>query len=272
MIETEDAPETAAAARPPRDWARLITRIAVGLGLASVAVALIAAIGSGQGLWHFRGGFAVLRYAFFAAIAASLLALLGLFLARRRRRVALMLPNLLALVVALGFVLYVGSWVARARSVPAIHDVSTNLDDLPQFSALTVRPDNLDNVPDEGKPELRAMDPLSRWKALHRQHYGGLKTVQLAMSPADVVRRAGRLARERGWEVAREDTAAGILEATETSRFFRFRDDVVIRARPGAGGVGSLVDMRSVSRVGGSDVGMNARRVREFLEDLQRQG
>ena len=61
-----------------------------------------------------------------------------------------------------------------------------------------------------------------------------------------------------------------MLEATATSFFFRFKDDVVVRVRPAPGG-GSLVDMRSISRVGGSDVGMNAKRVRAFLGDL-RQG
>ena len=87
--------------------------------------------------------------------------------------------------------------------------------------------------------------------------------------PADAIRKAARLARERGWQIARVDTAAGTLEATDTSLFFRFKDDVVVRARPAPGG-GSLVDMRSISRVGGSDVGVNAERVRDFLADLQR--
>jgi uncharacterized protein (DUF1499 family) len=61
------------------------------------------------------------------------------------------------------------------------------------------------------------------------------------------------------------------LEATDTTFFFRFKDDVAIRARPAPGG-GTLVDMRSISRVGGSDVGVNAKRVRDFLRDLQSQG
>ena len=66
------------------------------------------------------------------------------------------------------------------------------------------------------------------------------------------------------------DPAAGIVEATETSFFFRFKDDVVVRARPAPDG-GSQVDMRSISRVGVSDVGVNAKRVRAFLADLQAQ-
>lgn len=267
MDESSETPPVA-----KRDWVRLVSQIAVVLCLGSVAIALIAAVGAGQGLWHFRPAFTVLRYAFFAAIAGSALALVGLVLSRRRWAPALMLPNLIALVVALGFVLYLGNLALTARSVPAIHDVSTNLADMPQFTMLKVREDNLERIPDEGKPELKALEPLARWQAIHREHYGDLETLRLAMTPADVIRKAARLVRERGWEIAKVDTAAGTLEATDTSRFFRFKDDVVVRARAAPGGSGSLVDMRSISRVGGSDVGMNARRVRAFLKDLQAEG
>ncbi|HEX8262695.1 MAG TPA: DUF1499 domain-containing protein [Allosphingosinicella sp.] len=250
-----------------RDWARLITKAALVLGVGSVLAALVAALGTATGMWGFRAGLGSLRYLFFAAAAGAVLGLIGLVMTRRRGK--LMLSNLVALVVALGFVLYLGNLVRTARSVPAIHDVATDLDDLPQFARLTVRPDNLENIPDEGRPELKALPPEARWKALHRAHYSDLRPVRVATPPAETVRRAAALARERGWDVASVDEKAGTMEATETSLFFRFRDDVVVRARPAPGG-GSIVDMRSISRVGGSDVGMNAKRVRAFLRDLQR--
>jgi Protein of unknown function (DUF1499) len=250
-----------------RDWTRLITRAALVLGIGAVAAALVAAIGSATGLWGFRPALQSLRYLFFAAGGGAVLGLIGLVMARRRAK--LMLANLLALVVALGFVLYLGNLVRIAKSVPAIHDVATNLDDVPQFARLGVRADNLENIPDEGKAELKALPPEARWKAVHRAHYGDLRTIRLAVEPAEAVRRAAALARERGWDVASVDEKAGTVEATETSLFFRFKDDVIVRARPAPGG-GSLVDMRSISRVGGSDVGMNAKRVRSFLSDLQK--
>ena len=250
-----------------QDWARLVTRAAWLLGVGAVLAALVAAIGTATGLWGFRPALQSLRYLFFAAAAGALLGLIGLVMARRRGK--LMLANLVAVVVALGFVLYLGNLVRIARSVPAIHDVTTNLDDIPQFSRLSVRADNLENIPDEGRPELKAMAPEARWKAIHREHYGDLRTVRVATPPAETVRRVAELARERGWETALVDDRAGIVEATETSLFFRFKDDVVVRVRPAPGG-GSLVDMRSISRVGGSDVGMNAKRVRSFLADLQK--
>src|SRR5688500_2885290 len=193
-----------------RDWTRLVTRAAVLLGVGAVVAALIAALGSAMELWTFRTGLTALRYLFFAAAAGALLGLIGLVMARRRAK--LMLANLLALVVALGFVLYLGNLVRTAKSVPAIHDVATNLDDLPQFARLQVRADNLEKIPDEGKAELKALPPEERWKAVHRAHYGDLKTIRVATPPAETVRRAAALARDRGWEIALVDEAAGRIE------------------------------------------------------------
>ncbi len=250
-------------------WGRRLTWAAVILSVGGVAAALIAAVGSGQELWHFGGAFTVLQYALYAAIAGGLIAILAAFVGWRVGP-RLILLNLLALVVALGFIVYLGLQLQTARSVPAIHDVTTNLDDSPQFRALSLREDNLETVPDLDRPELAAMPPEERWKAIHREHYGDIATVRVPMEVPETVRRAVELARERGWEVASADPEAGRMEATDTSFFFRFKDDVVLRARPAPGGGGTLVDMRSVSRVGVSDVGVNAKRVRGFLEELQR--
>ena len=250
-------------------WLGLLSGLAAVLSLGGVAAALLAAVGSGAGLWHFGFGFTILRFAFFGALAGGVLALIGIVAGLVRRSGAGKL-NLLSFAAALLFSAYLLQLVAAARSVPAIHDVATNLQDLPTFTALTVRADNLENIPDEGRPELARLDPESRWKALHRRAYGNLRTVRLAGSVPEVTNRAAEVARNRGWKIAKVDPNAGIVEATATSFFFRFKDDVVVRVRPAPGdGAASLVDMRSISRVGGSDVGMNAKRIRKFLANLQ---
>ncbi|HEX7466433.1 MAG TPA: DUF1499 domain-containing protein, partial [Usitatibacter sp.] len=73
-------------------------------------------------------------------------------------------------------------------------------------------------------------------------------------------------ARACGWEVVSSDAPSGRIEATDTSLWFGFKDDIVVRVRPD--GAGSRVDVRSVSRVGKSDIGANAKRVRGFLARL----
>jgi len=250
-------------------WGRRLSWLALALSIGGLAAALVAAAGSGADAWSFRVGFNILRYAFYAAVAGGLLAIVAYFVARREGARTGRL-NLAAFIVAAAFGAYLMSQVATARSVPAIHDVTTHLADVPQFRKLAVRADNLENVPDDGRPELAALDPELRWKAIHREAYGDVRSLRLATSPADAVRRAQALARERGWQVALVDPRAGIVEATATTLFFRFKDDVIVRVRPDPErSGGSVVDMRSISRVGGSDVGVNAARIRAFLADLQ---
>lgn len=249
-------------------WARGLSRLALVLSVGAVVAALAAALGSGVGLWPFGTGFGILRYAFYAAIVAVVAVMVSVVLSRRTdARTGR--SNFAAGVISVLFGAYLGNQVATARSVPAIHDVATDLKDLPNFTTLTVRPDNLENIPDMDRPELAALDPESRWKAIHREAYGDYWPRRLSLSPAVALRRAETLARDRGWDVAKVDPGAGTIEATATTLFFRFKDDVVVRIRPDpARAGGSLVDMRSISRVGGSDVGVNAKRIRAFLDDL----
>lgn len=251
---------------------KVLTILGLVLAIGGVAAALAAALGSGAGAWSFRFGFDILRYAFYAVVAGGLLALLQL-LRRIRVKTILLMPNLLSVVIALCFSFYILSMVSTARSVPAIHDVSTNLDDLPQFRTLPLRADNLEKVPDMDRSELKALDPESRWKAIHKEAYGDLQTLRLPASASEVLTRAEALVDDRGWDLARVDRQLGTIEATATTFFFRFKDDVIIRIRPDPTDPRfSLVDMRSVSRVGGSDVGVNAKRIRSFLQDLQASG
>ena len=251
-----------------RDWGRRLAWVALALSGGGLAAALIAAAGTGTGAWSFRIGLTILTYAFFAAIGGGLLAII-VFVSARLRKVPAGRINLVALVIAVGFGAYLMSHIATARQVPAIHDVTTDLADMPQFQTLTVRTDNLENIPDGDRPKIAALDPESRWKAIHRQAYGDLRGLRLPLSVADTVKRAEALARTRGWEIARVDARAGVVEATDTTFFFRFKDDVVVRVRPDpVKPGGSIVDMRSISRVGVSDIGVNAQRIRAFLADL----
>jgi uncharacterized protein (DUF1499 family) len=250
-------------------WAWRLTWLALVLAIGGTLAALVAALGSGQGAWQFGTGFTILRYAFFAAIAGGLLAIVALAASHRAKVPGLRTRNVLALAVALLFVGYLGMQIYTARSVPAIHDVATDLEAVPQFRALRVREDNLEKVPDMDRPELAALEPEERWKAIHREAYGDLNPIRVPWTVEETIGKAQALADKRGWQIAHVDPARGTLEATDTTRFFRFKDDVVVRAKKDREGKGTIVDMRSISRVGGSDVGVNAKRVREFLKDLR---
>jgi len=77
------------------------------------------------------------------------------------------------------------------------------------------------------------------------------------------------VAQEAGWQIVTADKSSGRIEATDTTRWFGFKDDVVVRLTPW--GAGTRVDLRSVSRMGRSDIGTNARRIRQYLNRLSNQ-
>ena len=74
-------------------------------------------------------------------------------------------------------------------------------------------------------------------------------------------------ARDLGWEIVHESREAGEIEAVNTSRIFRFKDDVTITIKPGTGESCSVY-VHSRSRVGKGDLGANARRIIQFQTEL----
>ena len=265
VVEThaEDAADTAPA--KPSGWAG---KLVLGLALIAALTGLTGPVGAGWGLWDWQSGLGSLRYSFFLAVFALLLGLFFGWLNKKRGINATKSFRIMGMIVALGYAGWMLSWVYTARSVPAIHDISTDLADPPQFRMLALRTDNLEDVPGADDPQMKGLNPQQRWESLHRNAYGDVRTVRISEPVVDVVAKAERLAKARDWDVAIADPIEGRVEATATTALFRFKDDVVLRVRPSEDGKGSVVDMRSVSRVGVSDLGVNAKRVRAFLADL----
>lgn len=243
---------------PPRSFGQRLFMVAtVGLLVALLAIAL-AGLGSRWGWWHFRTGFAILKWGAYGALAAVVFTVVAALMRRDagRRRALITAAALSA--IALGVVAV--PWQSRrtARSVPPIHDITTDTDNPPEFVALRERP-GARNPVEYGGPEIATQQ---------RAGYPDLGPVVLPIAPVQAIARAAATARDLGWTIAAVDTAAGRVEATDRTRWFGFYDDVVIRVT--AADSGSRVDVRSLSRVGGSDVGANAARIRRFLARLQR--
>ncbi len=237
-------------------------------GAGAILWGLFSAIGAGWGLWGWRSGFTGVTWSFFLSLAIVLLSLVYWWWQRRKNYRGNRLLQLAGLAFALVYAGWITSYIFKARSVPAIHDISTDLADPPQFRALELRKDNWDNIPGEDDADMRGLNPQQRWRRLHQEAYGDIRTVRVEQPVAQVLEKAERLAEGRGWDIASIRPSEGRIEATATTSLFRFKDDVVVRVRPTENGNGSIVDMRSVSRVGQSDIGANAERVRSFLADL----
>jgi uncharacterized protein (DUF1499 family) len=232
---------------------------------AVVAVLAIVALLAGPALVHAGalpplGGFLLAGTGLaFGSLLAIVLGLIGLLRTRsgaRRGRgrawLGLGIGTLLGL-MAIGL-------TARAPKVPRIHDITTDPEDAPRFTRALEHADNAGR--DLAYPHGGAEVP-----AQQREAYPDLAPVRLSLPPDQAFERARRAAEALGWTVTWADPAAGLFEATETTRVFRFVDDVVVRVRPAEGG--SVVDVRSTSRVGQSDFGLNAQRIRAFVEKLR---
>ncbi|HEY9092202.1 DUF1499 domain-containing protein [Parasphingorhabdus sp.] len=248
--------------KDPKGWAVLV------LSVVAVIAFFGAAFGTGIGLWSWKVGMAIVPWTGLLALVALAIAAFGIFWDRRKGRKTHWLLTGLGVIISLVFVGYLGNYVMARVSLPAIHDITTDLADPPQFSALTLRADNWDKIPGVDDKQMSGMNPRQRWATLHQRAYPDVRSVRIDQPVSQVIEKAKRLADDRGWEVVSVDPESGHLEATATFSLFRFKDDIVIRARAAQNGDASVIDMRSVSRVSDHDLGVNAKRVRQFLSDL----
>lgn len=264
---TTDTTSSLASAQPQakKDILGYLVLIA---GVGALVWGAVAAIGTGWGFWAYTSGLKGVAGAFLLGIAVILIGLVQEWRVRKSITPPLRARRWVGMLIALVYVGWIGTFFVKALTVPAIHDVSTDLADPPAFQTLQLRADNLDNVPGADDPKMRGLTPEQRWAMVHQKDYGDIRSVRVNEPVTTVIAKAERLAKARGWDVAISLPEEGRMEATETSAFFQFKDDVVLRVRPSNTGEGSIVDMRSVSRVGQSDLGMNAKRVRSFLADL----
>jgi hypothetical protein len=237
-------------------------------GVGALLWGLFAAVGSGWGFWSYSSGMTGVTWAFFLAVGAILF---GVLLGWRAKKAISPPPRMrrwAGMLAGLVYAGWVGTYAFAAYTVPAIHDISTDLADPPAFRTLSLRTDNLDAVPGMDDADMKGMSPQQRWVLVHQKGYGDIRSVRIDEPVPSVIAKAERLAKARGWDIAVSLPEEGRMEATETSSLFRFKEDIVLRVKPTDTGEGSIVDMRSVSRVGDSDLGTNAKRVRSFLADL----
>lgn len=222
-------------------------------GLGTVAV-LTAPLGYRSGLLPLGPAFIVLLVGMLASGLALLLAAVGLV--RGTQPLGLWpVSSLVAAAVTLAVPL---AAIAGGMGRPAIHDISTDLADPPRFVAVVPLRGDAANPLDARGPELAAMQAGA---------YPDLSSLRLpGSSVEDVTSRAASVARELGWEVVDVDPAAGRVEATDSTSWFGFKDDIVVRVQPS--GSETRVDVRSVSRVGQGDLGSNAARIATFLDRL----
>lgn len=174
-----------------------------------------------------------------------------------------MVPSLVAVVAGAAILFVPVTTALSGGDVPMIHDITTDLEDPPQFVAVVALRGEGTNPIDRTAPDLAN---------LQRGAYPHLQTLTVADDITTVFAAALAEAEASGWDIADaqepENGEPGRIEATDTTLLFGFKDDVVIRIADD-GPDRTLVDVRSVSRVGQSDLGANAARIDAFLAGLR---
>jgi uncharacterized protein (DUF1499 family) len=232
-----------------------VARVPLILASASAAILVASGYGARFGLWDYRFGFQLVRWSLYTGLATAALALAALLIPRFRDG---HVPALIAaLVLGAGVAYFPWHWTRAARAVPAINDITTDTENPPAFVAI---------IPLRAGATVPAAYPGSEVAAKQRIAYQDIRPLELPLPPPAAFARALDAARNVGWEIDAADAAGGRIEATATTPWFGFHDDVVIRVTPMA--AGSRVDVRSVSRVGKGDFGVNASRVRAYLAKL----
>ncbi len=248
---------TSTAEHPRSPAPRWLARLALALGTVSAAAAVLPGFTYRMQWVSLGSAFMTLRWATYGAIAGAVLALAALVwlsTARAPRGRGIATAGLVLGILVAAPPLYMFN---QAQQLPKIHDISTDTDDPPSFvNMLPLR--------------AGAKNPVDYKRgtaAEQKRGYPDIAPMHLDVPPPQAFERAERAARAMGWQIVTSMPQALRIEATDTTLMFGFKDDIVIRVR--ARGAGSVIDVRSLSRIGGSDIGANARRVRAFLRRVE---
>jgi len=231
--------------------------LAVSIGCALAA--LNAGLGYRFGWWHYGTGIAMIVYVFWVAATSVVVCGVAAVLAATRpgaRPVLVMSLTGLAIASVTVWVPY--NLRMTARALPAIHDITTDLADPPKFVRVATLRHSDEHPAAYDGPVVGEQQ---------RKAYPDLAPLVLKAQRDVVFTAAKGVLTSMGLELVDADAAQGRIEATATSLLFGFKDDVVVRIADDSDG--TEVDVRSKSRVGRHDFGVNAKRIRVFLAKLK---
>lgn len=241
----------------PSKAARVIAATGIVVALAGSASLALAGFGYRWGWWPLPGAFAILRTGTYVAGSGALVALLGAIWNWRRGMQALAALATVAAVIGLGAAALPLLQLRTVKRVPQIHDITTDPSDPPAFEAVLPLRAGAANGVEYGGDAVAAQQ---------RAAYPDILPIRLDAAPPQAFARALDAARAMGWTIAAADPARGTIEATDQTLWFGFKDDIAVRVRKD--GTASVIDVRSLSRIGRSDVGTNARRIRAYRDRL----
>jgi uncharacterized protein (DUF1499 family) len=237
-------------------WSRAVLMT----GIVAVVLPFLGALGTRFGSWNFQIGLLMWAGGLLIGLICVIAGIVALFAVRRPHRAADRRPVFVGTALAVVMVLFLGAQLAGARGVPPIHDITTDVADPPQFdAAVKLRGES---------PDINTLAyDAEKLPPLQQAAYPNVVPLDVSATPEATFDAAAAALAGLGFEVVNADKDAMRIEAVDTTFWFGFKDDVVVRIRPQATGsrTGSRIDVRSVSRVGVGDAGTNARRIEKIL-------
>lgn len=241
-----------------RKWSPILSAVGFITAALSILISATAGLGIRFEWFNFRTGLEILSLSVIVALAAaavSVIALMVSLFAPRKGWAFLCVVSLILSIPVAGYPLY----MRYAINVPPIHDITSDTVNPPAFvSVLPLRKDAVNPVR-YGGPEIAA---------LQMKAYPDIKTLRLRMPFGKAFSKGLDVARSFGWTIVAAEPQDGRIEATATTFWMGFKDDIVIRIT--AHGGLCDIDIRSVSRVGKSDLGANAKRIRRFMAEMRK--
>ncbi len=232
-----------------------VAGFAIVLGAAAAFV--LAAMGIARGWWRHEVSFGLIGVAAFASIFAVFTIVRGWLSTAPSLASVDFVLGALGVLVGLAIVLLPVLFLIKVATSPWIHDITTDMENPPEFvAARSLRSKWSYPVRYEGEKVAK----------VQREKYPHIAPKIVDGSPEVVFERALAVARARGWEIVAMRDGEGVFEAVESTPLLGFKDDVVVRIT--GAGQGARVDMRSSSRVGDTDLGVNAKRIAAFLDAL----
>ncbi len=236
-------------------WSKSI----LAVGIAAVVVVPLGALGARFELWDYVVGFALFQLGGLLGLIGVGCGIPGIVVARRRLHGRDLWVVASGLAASFALVVFLGMHLLRAVSAPPIYQVSTNTEDPPQYNVIVaLRGENSNSL------ELDA----AMVETIQEEHYPWMEPFFMRATPTEALAKALEVLEAMGMEVVATHSEDGLIEAVDSTFWFAFKDDVAVRIREFPGG--SVVDVRSASRVGISDVGTNAKRAKEVLRRLKR--
>ncbi|WP_076417024.1 DUF1499 domain-containing protein [Colwellia sp. UCD-KL20] len=205
-------------------------------------------------LWSMGTSFKIIQFTGYASIVVLLIAIIiGLFALFTKQQQVIKSSAIVAILLAIPAV-GLSLQAAKAKSLPFLHQVSTDTVSLPQFQAVLA-------LRGEGTNPLEYNS--EKLAPLQQEAYPELKPIISNLNTEQAFNKAVDTAIKLGWEVVAKDIKQGMIEAVDTTLLWGFKDDVAIRIQ--ATDTGSKIDLRSISRIGGTDLGANAKRIKSFI-------